>query len=85
MAIRAKFKCDAIHQLHDAGKPVGTVAAEIVKLTPVYGKDGSENAQWSKWTPSGELTMQINNPGAFGAFKLGAEYFIDITPALPAE
>lgn len=37
-------------------------------------------ASWSKWTPSGELTMTITNPAALDVLHVGKDYFLDITP-----
>ena len=74
--VRAKFKCTAVTTFEGG--------AEKVELSPVYGKDGTPNAQWSKWTPSGACWLQITNPDACGKFKPGVEYFLDFTEA-PAE
>ncbi len=52
-------------------KEVGTV-----KLTAVHGE---ENKEWSVWTPSGEVSMTINNPDAYKQFELGGAYYIDFT------
>lgn len=54
------------------------VTLEVVRLNCVYTKDGA-NAQWSKWTPSGSLTLSISNPDAMGTLKPGF-YKITITP-----
>lgn len=69
--IRAKFKCSTI-EVFEGG--------ETVKLNAVSDKEGT-NATWSKWTPSGSLTMTINNPDALGRFTPGKEYFLDFTEA----
>ncbi|HYE72045.1 MAG TPA: hypothetical protein VEF04_01890 [Blastocatellia bacterium] len=60
----------------------GTKSQERVQLMAVYSDDpASENRQWSKWTPSANFEMYINNPSAFGKLKQGEEYFVDLTPA----
>lgn len=52
-----------------------------VKLSPVYSDDPeSENKKFWDATPSGELTMRINNPAAADFFELGREYYLDFTP-----
>lgn len=71
--IRAKFKCSSVMR-HEGD-------AETVTLNAANGKKDTANAQWSKWTPSGNLMMQINNPEAQGKFKPGAFYFLDFTEA----
>lgn len=75
MTVRAKFQCVEIKQLF--GNPDGSAE---VRLTAVYG-NGEANKEWSQWTPQGNLTMLITNPAAIDQFDLGAEYFIDFTPA----
>lgn len=47
-----------------------------VKLTAA---NGPQNQTWSKYTPSGDITLQITNPQAFNQFKLGQAYFVDFT------
>jgi hypothetical protein len=51
---------------------------EQITLHGVYDPDPeSENAKWCTATPALNLTMQINNPGAFDKLKTGKEYFLD--------
>lgn len=57
----------------------GEIAQEEVVLSAVYGAEGSANSQWSKYTPCGQLTMTISNPGAFGRVRPGMFVFVDIT------
>ncbi len=47
---------------------------------------GAENASWAQATPSGQMTLSVNNPPAFAFFRdhIGEECFIDITLADPA-
>lgn len=63
----------------------GSVSQERVKLAAVYGKEGTENALWSKWTPSAEFTIAINNPDAFGKLANGHEFWVDFAPAEAAD
>jgi hypothetical protein len=76
--IRAKMRCTRKVQATSASaygepKPVDT---EDVEFQPVSGPG---NEEWSKWTPSGLLKMQINNPQAVGGIEVGKDYFIDIS------
>ena len=71
MNIRAKFVCETV--LKDSSN-------ETVKLRAVTCDGSKDNESWSKWTPSGELTMSVSNPAAHGAFVPGKSYFIDISP-----
>lgn len=77
--VRAKFQCLSITNFHH--HQTDAVQAEV-RLGAVYGT-GKENADWSKWTPSGEIKMMITNPAAIEQFELGKEYFVDFTPAKP--
>jgi len=73
VAVRAKFRCSS--------KTPETFDPSIVRVQfdAVYG-DGTDNAEWSKWTPSGNLSMQITNPGAHEQFEVWKSYYLDITP-----
>jgi hypothetical protein len=70
MSVRAKFMCSSVTKNHDGGEGVALYAAN--------GKNGTANAQWSKWTPGGNLTLTISNPEAQGRLVPGRYYFIDI-------
>lgn len=77
--VRAKFKVSSVKKIVGQGKEI---TAEEVELLPVYSSDPeSENAKWSKATPSGNIRMYISNPGAFDVFEPGKEFFVDFTPA----
>ncbi|MBO9108753.1 hypothetical protein J5288_08560 [Agrobacterium sp. S2/73] len=39
------------------------------------------NGDWSKWTPSGELSMTITNPAAIEQFEIGAVYSLTFDKA----
>jgi hypothetical protein len=66
------------HDINDDGE----VGSETVKLRAVYSDDPeSENAQWSRWTPSAQFEIHINNPQAFGKLTKNHEFFVDFTPA----
>jgi hypothetical protein len=57
----------------------GKTESEEVTLQAVYG-DSEENKRWSKWTPSANFTIHINNPAAIGKLSNGHEYYVDFTP-----
>lgn len=75
--IRCKMRVEEV--LHRKNSD-GSTEQEQVKLCAVYGKEGSENAQWSKYTPSANFTIYINNPVAFGKLSSGHEFYVDFTP-----
>ncbi len=75
MAVRAKMRCML---LKDGGSGEdGQI--RTVSFYPVH-EDNGLNKEWSRWTPSGELTLTITNPAAHRQFELGKVYFVDITP-----
>lgn len=76
VALRLKMSVSSVKSVADGN---GDKTSEELALTAVYGKDGTANAQWSKWTPSASLTMNISNPGAFDKVLPGQFVFVDIT------
>lgn len=77
--VRAKMMCIEKRQLYAGSGNLDDNSTWTVRLQPVYG-DCPENKEWSRWTPSGEVTMQITNPAAVGRFELGKAYWVDFTP-----
>jgi len=80
--IRCKMRVSEVLHVKDEG---GNTTQERVKLQAVYGKEGSPNADWSKWTPSANFDIYINNPAAFGKLSSGHEFFVDFTPCKAGE
>ena len=80
--VRAKFRVTSIKKVVSYNSDQHET--DHVSLNPV---SDPANKTWSKWTPSGQLEMQINNPEALNQFKLGQCYFLDFTeaPATEAE
>ncbi len=80
--MRAKMHCDVVEDLKSGATPEAQAKwCETIRLSAVYGKDGSANAQWSKATPSGQVSLSITNPEAWGHFKQGGFYFVDFSEA----
>ncbi len=52
--------------------PTPPVDTEEVQFQAVMG---DENKEWSKWTPSGQLSMSITNPEALEQFEVGMALF----------
>lgn len=86
--LRAKFVCQSVAPQYASPDPVTGEkkqfgeALKLVPVCPPVGQPDHPNRSWWDATPSGELTMWINNPAAFGKLEGGKEYFIDITPAV---
>jgi hypothetical protein len=76
--LRLKMMVNTVKTVHDnEGEPY----QQELALSAVYSnKDGSANAQWSKWTPSASLTMTVSNPAAFGKVRPGQFLFVDLIP-----
>jgi hypothetical protein len=71
MTVRAKFVVSSITKTAYPGT--------TIKLTPQYEASIPEDVRFSKATPSGELTMFIDNPRAEEFFVMGQAYYLDIT------
>lgn len=75
----AKFKL--VSKTDYANRP-GEVSSSLLVFTPVT-TGSEENKTFWKYTPNGELKMQVDNPLAVAQLKLGAEYYLEITEANP--
>lgn len=78
--MRAKFELLSITPL--AVDP----PAEELDFTAVtekeFDEDGnSEDNTFSKWTPTGDLTITVTNPNLIGKFKRGQKFYLDFTLA----
>jgi hypothetical protein len=71
--VRAKFRCESIEYFNYGGREVCFDA--------IYDDGTPENQRFSKATPSGRLTMTVDNPAAAEFFTLGKEYYLDFTEA----
>lgn len=79
--VRAKVFVRNVTQLAYGGTD-GKQHQESVEFDFVYADDPDhENRAFWEATPSGKLEMQITNPGAFGFFGIGQEYYLDFTLA----
>ncbi len=69
MSVKAKFKCVELKRMsyYDTGVTEGVI---------LQACSGPGNEEWSKFTPSGRLEMQITNPAALEQFHLGKFYFL---------
>ncbi len=69
MSVQAKFLCSAVEDKPD-------YQAKEIKMHAVSAGDGKGNESWSKYTPSGSLTMWITNPLAYDQFEEGKQYYL---------
>ncbi len=75
--VRCKMRVSEVSQSLDEN---AVITQEHVKLCAVYGPVGSENAEWSKWTPTANFDIYISNPNAMGKLSKGGEFFVDFIP-----
>mgnify|MGYP007082274719 CR=1 FL=1 len=68
------MRCHSVEDISSPESPCVTI-----KMQPVVGDGGEENASFSKWTPSGNLELTVTNPDAVPAFVAGNDYYVDIT------
>lgn len=70
--VRGKFRVIKISETaYGSGK-------EVV-LQPEYDTSIDEDRRYSKATPSGQITMFIDNPPALEYLKLGEYFYVDFT------
>jgi len=73
--VRGKWKLSEIHQLD------WSPTAKRYVFNAVCNDNTPENERYHKFTPTGSMSMIIDNPPAQAQFELGKEYFFDATPA----
>lgn len=70
---RAKFHCNSVEQFNANGEGQRTY-----RFSAVYDDGIPENQRYAKYTPSGELRIQVDNPAV--SFEPGKAYYLDFTP-----
>jgi len=66
--------------------PAQSRYSETVKFSCVCGKQPfgpngeSEDNSFARWTPSGDMKLEITNPALFGQFVPGQKFYVDLTP-----
>ena len=72
--IRAKFRVVSVTE--HAGNNEG----KTIRLMPHYDQSIPEDLRFAQATPSGELTMYVNNPAAVEELSLGKFFYLDFVP-----
>ncbi len=75
--VRAKFAVQSVTKTYYQGKENGGVT---IKLSPQYDTSIEEDRRFSKATPSGEITMFVDNPPASEFLIAGGVFYVDFTP-----
>lgn len=73
--VRAKFRVKAVELYH---QPAGSGR---VKMEAVHDTATPENERFTKYTPSGELSMHVDNPPALEVFRPGKVFYLDFIEA----
>lgn len=75
MAVRGKFK------LSERTEVEWNRTSRRLKFHAVCNDDTDENQKFHKATPSGEISIVVDNPNAVSQFEIGKTYYVDFTPA----
>lgn len=91
MSVRAKFLCRSVEQTSPepvdmmryptGGEPEPTgekTWPRTFRFNAVYDTTIPEDQRYAKYTPSGELKIQVDNPAVI--FEPGRAYYLDFTP-----
>lgn len=72
--IRAKFRVISVT------RDIYNAKARTIKLSPQYDQAIPEDRRFAEATPTGELTMYVNNPSVVEQFEVGRYFYLDFTP-----
>jgi hypothetical protein len=72
MTVRAKFR------VKENKQPIAGQSS--ITLEPVTG-GSEENDSFFKYTPGGKILLEVVNPAAAEQFVVGADFYVDFTPA----
>ena len=75
--VRAKFKCN--HFIQHAGWQKGVPGSREYHFDAVCADEVPENQRFHKATPSGKLSMYVDNHDV--SFEPGKSYYLDFTEA----
>lgn len=75
MSVTAKFKVQRVTP-HTNGH-VDNHFSEV-ELVPDYA--GDRNKEWSKYTPSGVMRMNVSNPAALEIMQVGRAFTVTFEP-----
>lgn len=74
---RCKFRLTQISLYKSEPKGVAT---KTYKFTACYDPTIPEDQRFAKYTPTGEVTIVVDNPAAEEMFVHGTDYYFDISP-----
>lgn len=76
MAVRAKFRC--MSETHKKWGPEDSHVTRSYEFMAVYDEITPEDRRFAKATPSGSITITVDNPAV--VFEPGRSYYLDFTP-----
>lgn len=74
----AKFRVSNVTTISESCEQLELSA---VSEKPFDGDGKSDDNDFARWTPTGELKMSITNPNLIGKFKVGEKFYLNFTPA----
>lgn len=75
--VRAKFTCT--FETHKKSGPGPWQTVHAYEFMAIYDPDTPEDQRYAQTTPTGNLTIQVDNPDV--SFEPGKAYYLDFTPA----
>ena len=75
MSVRGKFTV-----IKSASVSWSATAKELT-FNAIYNQETEENQRFSKATPSGTITMLVDNPPATNFLELGKTFYVDFSAA----
>jgi hypothetical protein len=76
VTVRAKFQLTAIKTFDYGGQEL--------TFSTRYDNTIPEDQRFQKATPTGSITMLVDNPVALEQFKMGESYYVDFNPVIVA-
>ncbi len=76
--VRAKFQVTK-HAQTAYGKPATVNSQVEIHLSPQYDQAIEEDRRFAKATPSGNITLWVDNPAAVEQLALGKFFYVDFT------
>lgn len=73
--VRGKFQVNKVSQVN-WNKDV-----RVIELQALMDSTTEENRRFAKFTPSGTITMTIDNPSASDYLAIGKKFYVDFTEA----
>lgn len=81
MAVKAMMRVTGRNEQKQYGSTGDGPTSVGVTLQPIF--DEGSNSSWSKYTPSGELSLVITNPAAFDQIQLGKTFAVTLDEVDP--